>query len=174
MAVGEVAISHPLLQLQRPDAKIRDSTGRIIETIVSDVPDLVIAAGTLKSMDTVVDHASFLIRYRRGQTPHGELPLSWTVTGETGEIRISGDSPSINSHFFTEPPVIEVHDFASNSVNARPWSWTPWQEKLPASARNIGMLYELFAAREEGKYADFAAGLARYRQIDGILSSWQQ
>ncbi|RYP76576.1 hypothetical protein DL771_001645 [Monosporascus sp. 5C6A] len=41
-ALGEVQVEHSHLQLQRPDVKIRDvSTGKVVETVRSDVPDLI-------------------------------------------------------------------------------------------------------------------------------------
>lgn len=75
-ALGEAQDVHGHLQLQRPEVKLRDpATNTIVSTITSDVPDLVVAVGSLTASPVAHQDATLLVRFRRGQPFPGEAPL---------------------------------------------------------------------------------------------------
>ncbi|KAI1774407.1 NAD(P)-binding protein [Hypoxylon cercidicola] len=170
-ALGEVEVLHSHMQLQRPDVKIRDpSTGKILETVRSDVPDLMFITGTLQASEYVASGATIHLRCRRGQAFKGEDPLVWTVNGEKGEIRLSATGGmSIPATGHAEPIAIEVHDFDTDEVQNVRWVWHG-KEELNVSARMVGTLYEAFAAGDGTKYPTFDHALKRHTQLDEMLA----
>ncbi|KAJ7154144.1 hypothetical protein C8R46DRAFT_912071 [Mycena filopes] len=174
--VGDVDSLQGHLHIQRPSVPLRDpTTGKIVKTVQSDVPDLVVAAGTLPDSPFVQEGgAPLLVRFRRGPPFKGEPAVVWTIAGEKGEIRLSSPSATYLQMGSTEggPIVIEVHDHATDSVSKVDWEWEDWQEELPVPARNVGAMYEAFA---EGKWCPtFEDALKRHRQLDGMLAAWKQ
>ena len=153
--------------------KIRDpSTGAIVETVRTTVPDLAIATGTLQPSPHVAAGATLLARYRRGQAFKGEAPLVWTVTGERGEIRVTApEGPGLNA-FARDSDTVEVYDFASDTLEDAGWSWPEDKRDLPVTARNIGSLYEAFADGDETKYPTFDHALKRHRQLETMLAKF--
>jgi hypothetical protein len=174
--LGEAQNSHGHLQLQRPDVKIRDptTTNSIVETVKSDVPDLIVVAGSLEESPIAQEGATLHGRFRRGQPFGGEPALVWYINGEKGEIRLTSPSgTALQAFSYSEPVTIEVHDFESGKVELVDWSWSPWQDELPLPARCIGALYEAFADRDEYNLLPaFDAALGRHEQLHHLLSSW--
>ncbi|KAI1767909.1 NAD(P)-binding protein [Hypoxylon sp. FL1150] len=170
-ALGEVQVLHSRLQLQRPDVKIRDpSTGLIVETIRSDVPDLMFVTGSLQASEYVASGATLHFRCRRGQPFKGEDPLVWSVNGEKGEIRLrASGGMSIGAGAHGQPITIEIHDFDTDEVQNVEWSWQG-REELDVSARMVGALYEAFAAGDLTKYPTFDHASKRHDQLDEMLS----
>lgn len=154
--------------------RVRDpATDKILETVHSNVPDLIIATGTVReSAFTQKGGASFLIRVRRGAVP-GEPGLVWTICGERGEIRLTGPSPSaLHVGPVGEEEIrIEVHNFATNEVSKVEWDWKDWQKELPVPARNVATVYEAFAQGQG--YPTFEDALVRHEQLDGMLAGWK-
>lgn len=164
---------HTRLQLQRPQIKIREpATSAIVDTITSNVPDLIYATGTLPASETVEAGASFLFRFRRGQPFKDEPALVWTINGVEGEIRlVSPSGTSLQANGYLKPVTIEVHDFATDQVETVTWEWEPWQDELPIPARSIAALYEAFANDDETKYPTFEYALRRHEQLAAMLDS---
>ncbi|XXG99623.1 hypothetical protein Hte_005964 [Hypoxylon texense] len=169
--LGEIEVLHSHLQLQRPDVKIRDpSTGKIVETIRSDVPDLMLVTGTLPASEYVTPGATLHFRCRRGQTFKGEDPLVWSINGEKGEIRLRATGGmSIAARAHAQPIIIEVHDFDTDEVQNVEWSWRGLEE-LDVPARIVGALYEAFAAGDPTKYPTFDHAAKRHSQLDEMLA----
>ncbi|KAK1994445.1 oxidoreductase family protein [Colletotrichum falcatum] len=177
-ALGEATIRSSHAQIQRPDVRIRDpATGQVVETVPTDVPDLLAVTATLAASDVVAPGgATLLARFRRGQPFPGDPQLSWTIHGERGEIRLtSRDSVALQAFADGDAVRIEVHDFATDEVERVPWAWAAWQDELPVPARCIGAVYDAFAS---GGGAAAAAGLAsfddalrRHEQLAGLPSS---
>lgn len=171
--LGELKDFRSRVQIQRPNVKIRDpATNKVIETVKSDVPDLVFAAGTLSASPTSEDGASVLLRFRRGQPFSGEPALTWTINGEKGEIRlVAQDGTALHASAYSGPVKIEVHDFETNQVEAVQWGWEEWQEDLPVLARSVGAAYERFADGDVKGLPTFNDALVRHQQLTRILES---
>ncbi|KAK1759046.1 NAD(P)-binding protein [Echria macrotheca] len=168
---------HGHFQLQHPHVKIRGADGKISHTVTSDVPDLILIAGTLPESETSQKGASLHFRFRRGQPFPGEPWLSWSINGEKGEIRlVSPASAALNVGVDDAPVTVELYDFETDTVTPLEWEWEEWQRDLPIRARNIGGLYEAFAAAREGGevgYPTFGSALARHRQLEELLEGWK-
>jgi hypothetical protein len=172
--LGELQDIQSRLQLQRPKVLLRDpSTKEVIETVTSNVPDLVVVDGTLAASQTTAEGASVLYRFRRGQPFLGEPALSWTINGEKGEIRLQAfGGSSLHANSYSAPVTIDIHDFASDKVQKIEWSWQSWQEELPVTARSVGVLYENFADGVVEGTPSFETALVRHEQITSVLASW--
>lgn len=160
------------LHLQRPVVKIKDpESGKILEEVRSNVPDLIVAVGTLAASPTTQPDANVLYRFRRGQSFAGEPDLVWTISGEKGEIRlVASGGTTLHANAYSEPVTIEIDDYETGKVVNVEWKWTEWQEELPIIARSVGALYEKFA---EGSHVpSFADALARHEQLNRMLSTW--
>ncbi|KAJ7815720.1 hypothetical protein B0H13DRAFT_2258052 [Mycena leptocephala] len=173
---GDATAIQSRLHVQFPKAKLRDSASNtIVKTVTSDVPDLVIAAGALPASRTTQPGAPLLVRFRRGQPAFDdEPPLVWSVTGETGEIRLTSPAgTTLHAFAHTEAVRLEVRDFATatGEVERIEWRWEGWQEELPLVVRSIAALYEAFADGEE-RYATFDDALGRHEQLEGMLIAW--
>ncbi|KAL0765926.1 hypothetical protein CaCOL14_011668 [Colletotrichum acutatum] len=166
--LGEATIQHSHTQIQRPDVKIRNpSTQQIVETVESNVPDLLVATATLPPSNLVsAQGATLLARFRRGQPFAGEPQLSWTINGGKGEIRLtSHNSVALQAFADVDGVKIEVHDFESGEVESVPWAWEEgWQAELPvpASMRSSSVItmdtLPIYFWRETGQ--------------EGYLSQW--
>ncbi|KAJ6457006.1 oxidoreductase family protein [Mycena vitilis] len=173
--VGEADVTHAHLHIQHPTMRIRDpATNTIVETVRSDVPDFVVATGTIRESPlTQKGGASLLMRQRRGPPSQSEPVVVWTITGEKGEIRLASTSsnPLSIGPDRVDEVVIEVHDFATDTVSKVEWDWEDWQKDLPVIARNVGGVYE---ALVEGQgYATFQDALRRHEQLDAMLAGWK-
>ncbi|KAK7981976.1 oxidoreductase family protein [Apiospora saccharicola] len=173
--LGDVHDMQSRLQLQRPDVKIKDpASGAILGALKSNVPDLIHMTGTLPESDYVTNDATLHIRYRRGQPFKGEPPMVWAINGENGEIRfIARGGPTVNVTSKENAPVIEVHDFTTDEVEQINYNHGPRLDiELPA--RNVGSVYEAFAARGEIKYAGFDHAVKRHLQLDRMLLNYDE
>ncbi|KAF3765697.1 NAD(P)-binding protein [Cryphonectria parasitica EP155] len=177
--LGEATEVQTHLQLQRPTVKLRDASGKIVGEVASDVPDLIIAASSLKPSDSVEKGASLYIRFRRGQQFKGEPALTWHINCELGEIRVvSPSGTSLHANSYSAPVTIDVHDFATDEIRREEWEWPAWQEEtdLPIVARSVAALYEGFYDHvSEGRdknYPDFSDALSRHEQLSSMLSGW--
>ena len=159
------------LQIQRPEILVKDSSsGDIVETLTSNVPDLIIATGSLTGSSFVAEGATFLARFRRGQPFKGEPAYVWTVNGEKGELRlVAPGGPSLQAGGYNAPVTIEVHDFATDEVTPIEWEWPEWELEFQVPARSIAALYEAFAEGDDTKYPTFDDALRLHEQLEGLL-----
>ncbi|KAJ1560163.1 hypothetical protein HK405_008005, partial [Cladochytrium tenue] len=166
--VGDISDLHGHLQLQRPDVKLLDrATGAIVGTQRSNVPDLIVAAGSIPESPTTQKDASALLRFRVGAPWPEDPPLVLTIHGEKGELRLTSHAGSSLGVAYQKPVVIDLHNFATDTVERIEWGWEAWQEELPFAARNIGLVYEAFA-KGEG-YPTFDDAVKRHEQLDALL-----
>ncbi|KAF4460903.1 transcription co-repressor GAL80 [Fusarium albosuccineum] len=174
--LGDIGNFKSHLHLQRPNVKVRDpETNTIIETVKSDVPDLILATGSLKESPTSQKNASVLLRFRRGQPFPGDPPLLWTINGEKGEIRLKAQGgTSLHANAYGAPVTIEVHDFETDKVEEASWQWQDWQEELPIVARSVGEVYERFAEGNNEGLVSFDDAAFRHEQLHGLLKEWDQ
>ncbi|CAN8103992.1 unnamed protein product [Discula destructiva] len=177
--LGEATDLQASLQLQRPNMKLRDGSGNVVETIVSNVPDLMNVTGSFQESEIVQKGASLQVRFRRGQPFKGEPALTWHINCEHGEIRLTSPSgTSLHAASYNEPVVIEIHDFATDAVETVPWSWPGWQEEddLPIVSRSVARLYEAFFEHQINdaprEYPIFLDAVKRHEQLHSILSKW--
>lgn len=172
--MGDIGNFKSRLHLQRPNVKLRDlATNKIIETVKSDVPDLIFATGTLKESETSQEGASVLIRFRRGQPFPGEAPLVFTINGEKGEIRLKAEGgTSLHANSYDAPVTIEVDDFETGKVEKISWQWQDWQEELPVVSRSVATVYEKFAEGDRKGLVSFDDALLRHEQLNGLLREW--
>ncbi|KAJ6505365.1 hypothetical protein C8R45DRAFT_972472 [Mycena sanguinolenta] len=174
------------LQLQFPNNKMRNpSTGDIVESVTSDVPDIVVVTGRLAESSAVQRGATVHIRFRRGPPSFNDPALVWTVTGETGEIRLTNEEGTTLHAMHHVGVRIEVVDFEGAKTEGdaaferAEWKWAPWQEELPMVARSVGALYEAFSdaladgnSSETRGYPTFEDAQKRHDQLEGMLSAW--
>lgn len=169
--LGDATNLQSRVQIQRPNVRIRDpSTQEIVETTKSDVPDLIIATGTLPASDIVAPGATLVTRFRRGQPFPGEPPLVWSINGEKGEIRLTSDSgTALQFSPDANQTRIEVHDYETDKVERVEWAWADWQAELPVVTRSIGSLYDAFADGDDAAVPNFEDAVKRQEQLDGLF-----
>jgi predicted dehydrogenase len=170
-AIGDVTNIKSTRQLQRPNVPIEHrQTKETIETVKSDVPDLVIATGTLDASPIAQEGATLYFRLRRGQSFLNEPPLVWTINGEKGEIRlVSPGGTALQATAYYKPVVIEIHDHTTDQVEQIEWDWADWQKELPIVGRNTGALYDAFA--NDDPYPTFEDALRRHEQLEEIMAN---
>lgn len=183
---------HVHLQIQRPDIRVRDpQTNAIIDSIRSDVPDLLSLHGKLEGEDDNPHHnanyetgslhessyvranASLIAYFHRGQPYPGDPSLSWTLTGETGTIRLTAPAGiSLQADAYAEPVTIAVHQFDTDKVDQVSWAWSERQEQVPIPARSVLHSLISFANRDESGYVSLEDAARRAEQIEGWLKDW--
>ncbi|KAK0763437.1 hypothetical protein N5P37_002814 [Trichoderma harzianum] len=157
--LGGVHNIHTHFQIQRPELKRVDlSTGEVVGTAQTDVPDLVILVGSLKKSAIVRDGATLLVRYRKGVPFKGEPALIWSIN-------------CLN--VYSVPVTIEVHDFATDEVNPIEWRWSDYQMEIPEDARATAAWYEAYAAGVENEAATFQTALHLQEQLEEWLASFK-
>ncbi|KAK7956759.1 uncharacterized protein PG986_005981 [Apiospora aurea] len=173
--LGDLHNTQSRLQLMRPDVKIKDSaSGEVLETVKSNVPDLIHVTGVLPESNHVSNGATLSIRYRRGQPFKGEPPMVWTINGDKGEIRFTAHGgPGVNVTSKENAPVIEVHNFATDEVEQIEYDHGPRLD-VGLPARNVGSVYEAFATRDERQYATFDHAVKRHSQLDKMLLDYDK
>ena len=169
--LGEVVDLHPSLQIQHPTIRVIDpQTMSIVESVRTDVPDIIDVVGTVTPSAVVSENTKLQAWFRRGQPSPGQPALVWTINGEEGEIRlVSVGSFALHATAYSAPVTIEVRNSATGHVERVGWSWADWQKELPIAARNVGALYEAFADRTDLPMQTFDSATKRLEQVYGIL-----
>ncbi|KAF2801774.1 oxidoreductase [Mytilinidion resinicola] len=161
------------LQLQRPDVRIRDpKIGEIVETIRSDVPDLISLHGALPTSPRTQPSATLSFFFRRGAPFPGDPALTWTITCQLGAIRLVAPSgTSLGAGGYDEPVRIHIHKFDKDVVDEVPWEWDELQEEVPIMGRSVlRHLFNFADGLEEGKgWVGIEAAAKRADQIEGWL-----
>lgn len=170
--LGDVQNIQSRLQLQRPKIKVLDPyTGRSIETIESDVPDVIYVTGTLPGSEYIAKDATLHMRFRRAQAFLGDPALVWSILGEKGEIRLTAAFDTMLHASQLGDVTIEIDDHEKREIQRVDFKWDAFSE-LPYLSRSYGSLYEAYATGAVGTYADFDHALKRHTQLDGLLASW--
>lgn len=172
-AIGELDDFKSALQIQRPNVPIENrQTKEIIETVRSDVPDLVVVTGTLRASPIAQEGATLYFRLRRGQPFLGEDPLVWTINGEKGEIRLSSPGgTALQATAYNKPVTIEVHAHETDHVQKIEWDWTEWQKEISVIGRNTGALYENYVNSDV--YPTFEDALKLHVKLEEIMGDWK-
>lgn len=176
--LGDAEDLHALLQIQRPEIKIREQGGtKIIETVTTNVPDVTLVTARLPESSIVKKGATLIAEYRRNPAfkDPKEPALVWTISGEKGNLRlVSPASIALNggAYGLPDPITVELHDIATGEVKSVEWQWEGWQEDVPHPGRSIASLYEAFADGAESKYATFDVALKRHQQLDSLLDKF--
>jgi predicted dehydrogenase len=156
------------MQIQRPELKV---FGQEEGRMKSDVPDLLSAHGTLKTIDegVVVPGATLTASFRLGVPFKGEPGLTWMIAGETGEVRVTAPGPYLMSgDSYNGPVTIEHHDHATNEVKVLEWDWAEYQKELPLRARSTAEIYERYAEWVEAEKGDVVKGREWPTVEDGV------
>ena len=164
------------MRIQRPLVPIRDTkenrpqnagsnaNEEFIETVHSDVPDLILLDGVLNS------GASLSVTFRRGQPFKGSPGFQWQIYGEKGEIQVTSSGPSLQA--LDAGIKIRIHDFATDQVEDAPWQWH--HQELPPQARNIAALYEAFHQQQGGQYPTFENAVSRHKQLEDMFDRFDE
>ncbi|KAH9227251.1 hypothetical protein K456DRAFT_1928038, partial [Colletotrichum gloeosporioides 23] len=167
------------MQIQRAHLKV---IGDEEEGMVrSDVPDSIAAHGALRGRNTV-EGATLAMRFRNGTPFKGRPRLVWRIVGEKGEVEVESPAgPYLHSDSYGEPIGIRVHDHQRDVVEVVEWEWEDWQEELPVRARNVGEVYERYAAWiENGKcvgeenWPGIEDALVRMKELDILFKRFDK
>ncbi|ORX98945.1 hypothetical protein BCR34DRAFT_547762 [Clohesyomyces aquaticus] len=177
--VGELVPGtvHTQFELQRPNIRIRDpSTGEIVETIHSNVPDLLSLDGRL-THEHAAQNASLHFHFRRGQPFPGIPSLDWRINFERGEVRLVAPSGiSLQAAPYDEPVTIQLFDFDKESLEDVPWEWNDLQKEVPIRARTVLSCLYAFAdgATRGNGWVGLEDATKRAEQIENWLtdSGW--
>ena len=191
---GDFASFSSRMQVQSPNIRVKEQDGTTgttqsdtTRTIKSDVPDLLSIHGHLKQgRRSLASDATLSITFRNGPPFKGMPAFLWSIVGEKGEIMVTSPAgPYLMSHSYSVKPIIELHDHETDEVVQVEWDWKDWQKKLPALARNVGELYERYAAwvergrpegrlREEEDWPRVAEAVGRLRELDEIFRQFDK
>ncbi|KAF7970545.1 hypothetical protein HWV62_23713 [Athelia sp. TMB] len=170
-ALGEVASHRSLLVNQYPEVSIIDpKTREVLEKRPNDVPNQVVFDAILKSGAVLTFKLHSAASIPPGGKDQGKPPaVDWRIFGSKGEIRITAsDTWSLNTESGNAKIEVWKDDGAVVVVDIRVDEF----EDLPAPARNIGRLYEAFAAGLDGEgkkkkwYPDFEHALKTHELIE--------
>ena len=158
-----------------------DGSEKSLETVKSDVPDLVILHGTLEPSALVTEGATLHVSYRTGPSFPGSPAFEWTIAGTKGELRVTGPagpylgSDSYGSAEEPEQVRIEVYEFATDVVTNVPWDWNASQNELTVRGRSVAEVYERFAASgEKGAWPQFEEAIALHAELEEIFQSFDR
>ena len=149
------------LSIQRPEAKIMDGES-LVETVPRVTPDHVLLQGTFQS------GALLTFQLRPGKPFPGTPGMTWSIYGDTGEIRITAPGHFLNLDY--PETKIEIHDLATDKVEEVAIEKDEFSD-LPRPAQNIARLYEGIAKGDHDKIADFGAAIGRHRFLESIRKS---
>ena len=171
--LGNIHNVRTRLHTQSPAIELRDpQSQQVIDTVQSNVPDLILLNGTLGPSDFVERGATVSVRFRRDGPFPGEPCFTWLLTGEKGEILVRAEKdPRLGQIAYVGPVTLRVRDFATDKVEEVEWQWEDWQKELPMPAWNVGALYDAYA--EGGNVPGFEVGLKRHQELDSMLANWE-
>lgn len=197
--VGDVVpgTDHVHLGLQHPEVGLRDpGSGNIIETVRSDVPDLLSlhgtclfmlrkihlirvaeisnhSIGTLPESDYTSPKASLVAYFARGQPYPGDPSLSWTLNCEKGTMRlISPSGIALHANAYESPVTISVHEYLTDKVEQIEWSWSEAQLDVPILSRSVQTCLVSVAEKNQKGYVALEDAADRARQISKWLDSF--
>jgi hypothetical protein len=155
----------------------------VLETVTSDVPDLIYVTGTLTTAHTArtPGGATLHVRFRRGPASASfradgkeeeEPALVWRVTGERGKLSLVSSSGAVLQAHASGGIALSIHGSEVGAVRTVEWeSWPESLTDLPLMARNVGALYEAYADGGVTPYPDFEHAVRRHEQLENY---WAQ
>ena len=102
-------------------------------------------------------------------------PFLWRIYGEKGEIEVT--APNVLVSIGGPGAAIKLHDHSSGKVHEVPMEGDETLDALPVPARNVGRLYDAFAAGGYGKderIVTIQQGMGRHRLIDEMLKRFDE
>lgn len=148
-AIGDVDCStvQARAQIQRPNVRIRDPVSiSIVETVKSDVPDLVSFNAKLSPSSHTADDATLSYFFRRGQPFPGTSTVTWVLNFEHGEIKVESPTAGfLEQRPHDKPITLLLHHYDDNSTKEISWSWSSEEEALPLLARSVSTTLFAFA-----------------------------
>ncbi|CAK7235874.1 hypothetical protein SCUCBS95973_009415 [Sporothrix curviconia] len=176
---------HAHTQLQSPNVAIMDpSTGNIVETIRSNVPDLMSLHGFVQSARTNHEPVSLTLHYQQGFPFPGTPALDWILTGTKGKIRLV-DATGVSFYGGPGPDGVNIQlwklgDETAETVN---WAYSELQLEVPPTARAMQTLLYSYADAKRGvgkddvknssDWPDLKSGAARALEVEEWLSSFK-
>ncbi|KAL1892594.1 hypothetical protein Sste5346_006879 [Sporothrix stenoceras] len=173
-------------QLQSPDIKIIDPASKeVVETVRSNVPDLLSINGFVKSVRTNNEPATLSVHYQRGFRLPGTPDLEWTLTGTKGKIRVTEmDGSSFESDPGPSGLNITLWTFADNKVEDVEWKYSDLQHEVNPRARTTQTLLYAYAdakrcvtkddIRKSPEWPSLKSGAARAAEVEEWLSSFKE
>ncbi|KFG87197.1 putative oxidoreductase [Metarhizium anisopliae] len=169
------------LQLQRRRVRVRDpQNGEVVETVRSNVPDLLYLHGRLAESPRNDADATLAFAFRRGQPFPGTPSLAWSIYGVDGEIRLVAPAGiSLQADACDESVTIQVHDFDTDTVRDVKWDWTDVEKQVPVRGRSVQRVLYAYADWKQGKSDGAGAWVgvddaaARASQIQKLLDGFE-
>ncbi|KID78855.1 Galactose/lactose metabolism regulatory protein GAL80 [Metarhizium brunneum] len=169
------------LQLQRRRVRVRDpENGEVVETVRSNVPDLLYLHGRLAESPRNDADATLAFTFRRGQPFPGTPSLAWSIYGVDGEIRLVAPAGiSLQADACDESVTIQVHDFDTDTVRDVEWDWTDVEKQVPVRGRSVQRVLYAYADWKQGKSDGAGAWVgvddaaARTSQIQKLLDGFE-
>ncbi|KAF1361377.1 oxidoreductase family protein [Lizonia empirigonia] len=162
---------HAIVQIQRASLDLLGEDGQVVGSVKSDVPDFLSLHGSLEGDTGVaVPGATLVTTFRVGPQFKDEPGLTWTINGETGELRLVAPGPYLQSgHSFDGPISIKHHDHATDTLTELAWEWPTWQKGFGLRARSAAELYERYAEWIENGRAEFVPEDRQWPRLeDGV------
>jgi predicted dehydrogenase len=155
------------LSTRWPDVNLINADGTDNRTIKRDVPDHITVQGTLAKFG-----APLSINIRNGTAFPNTPNFVWNILGTKGEIRITSMA-TLNVGLECEK--IELFDHEKGTVEVVKTGYPEEVSDLPAYARNVGTLYELYAKGgvEQG-FANFEQAVELHKIIYAIEKSSEE
>ena len=125
-----------ILDNQRPAFPLLDEKTGEITTIEKDTPDHILLIGRLTN--------GALISYTlRGGKVNPDVPSTWTIYGEKGEIAMTGQMMAMIS-IGTEKMTLSVHDFGKETAEKISVDYGEYAG-LHLAGRNVARVYDAYA-----------------------------
>ncbi|KAF5123948.1 Galactose/lactose metabolism regulatory protein GAL80 [Metarhizium anisopliae] len=169
------------LQLQRRRVRVRDpENGEVVETVRSNVPDLLYLHGRLAESPRNDADATLAFTFRRGQPFPGTPSLAWSIYGVDGEIRLVAPAGiSLQADACDQLVTIQVHDFDTDTVRDVEWDWTDVEKQVPVRGRSVQRVLYAYADWKQGKsdgagpWVGVDDAAARASQIQKLLDGFE-
>ncbi|KAF2664832.1 NAD-P-binding protein [Microthyrium microscopicum] len=166
--LGEIETVQSLLATQFPEVKLVDSwaTRKVVGVAKKNTPDQILLQAKLKT------GALLSVHIQGGYPPPFDPKALWRIAGEKGDIEIAADSILLNVR--TEGFPIRLHIRETGVVEDIAIEKNEL-DNLPMPARNIGRVYEAFAADDKSNsIASFQDAFRIHVLIESMLNNWDE
>ena len=164
-ALGGLDDVSALLTTRWPEVKVLNGDGSFKKLVKRETPDHIMMHGTLTN-----NSAPISVFVRTGKPFKDTSALTWRILGTKGEIRLTAFA---NLSLGVGGEKIEVFDHEKDTVEVVEVEYTDEVKELPAFAKNIGRVYELFATggtAEQG-FVSFEEAVVMQKIIDRMWKS---
>jgi predicted dehydrogenase len=164
-ALGGLEEASSLLTTRWPETKLLKADLSFDRMLKRETPDHIMLQGILTN-----NNAPISVTVRGGKGFKDTPNLTWRIFGTKGEIRLTSVTP-LNIGFGGVK--IELYDHEKDTVEVVEVQYSEVTKDLSPFAKNIGLLYELFAkgGSVEDGFVDFEQALAMQRIIDRMEKS---